>query len=89
MKSQAWKNRSNEKAKQYIEKNGSFWGSIDAIAYSQSKGEHAAYTERVRVDAQEWNSIGRNWAKKQKNLMNMQVTKTTTKKDIKNVYKGK
>ena len=89
LKSEAWKNRSNEKAKQYVEKNGSFWGSIDAIAYSQSKSEHAAYTERVRVDAKEWNSIGRNWSKKQKNLMNMQITETTTKKDVKKVYKGK
>ena len=40
-------------------------------------------------DYTRYSSYGKQWANRSKNLMNMQVTADTSKRDIKNVYKGK
>ena len=89
MRSEAWKNRANEKAKSYIDNQGVFWGSISAITYGNSKSEFNEYKNAVKNDMREWNSIGREWSKRNKNLMNMQIGEFTTKKDIRKVYRGK
>jgi hypothetical protein len=61
----------------------------DVIDYGNSKQKVKELINENNADAKRYQNNAKQWAKRNKNLMNMDVSELTSKKDIRKVYRGR
>lgn len=61
----------------------------DVIDYGNSKQKIKELIDESNADAKRYQNNAKKWEKRNKNLMNMDVSELTSKKDIKKVYRGR
>ena len=60
----------------------------DVIDYGNSKQKIKELIDESNADAKRYQNNAKKWEKRNKNLMNMEVSSLTSKKDIRRTYRG-
>jgi len=89
MNSRSWHDESTRRAEEYINSSGLLLGSVASVISSTDKREFNKYKKSIKSERNRYNNEAKKWMERNNNLLNTSIEEFTSKRDLKDIYKGR